>query len=125
MIPHFTDHAANERTYLAWIRTAIALMALGFLIERFDLFLAYLFHAQGGEAHVHASPAAEIAGIGLLLFAVLMVTLATRRFLAHERRIDSEEIAQYRATLPNLALGTAVAAMAIFLVVYLGWELAR
>jgi putative membrane protein len=120
VIPHFTDHAANERTYLAWIRTAIALMALGFLIERFDLFLAYLFHARVGEAHLHASPAAEIAGIGLLVFAVLMVTLATRRFLAHARRIDSEEIAQYRATLPNLALGTAVAATAIFLVVYLG-----
>jgi putative membrane protein len=31
--------AANERTFLAWVRTAIAVMAFGFLIERFDLFL--------------------------------------------------------------------------------------
>jgi putative membrane protein len=30
MIPRFTDHAANERTYLAWVRTAIAVMAFGF-----------------------------------------------------------------------------------------------
>ena len=38
MIERYSDHAANERTFLAWIRTAIAVMAFGFLVERFDLF---------------------------------------------------------------------------------------
>src|SRR5215469_2800993 len=37
MIKRYSDHAANERTFLAWVRTAIAVMAFGFLIERFDL----------------------------------------------------------------------------------------
>ena len=37
MIKRYTDHSANERTYLAWIRTSIAIMAFGFLIEKFDL----------------------------------------------------------------------------------------
>ncbi len=39
MIQRYSDHAANERTFLAWVRTAIAVMAFGFLVERFDLFL--------------------------------------------------------------------------------------
>ncbi len=39
MIEHYSDHAANERTFLAWVRTAIAVMAFGFLVEKFDLFL--------------------------------------------------------------------------------------
>ena len=39
MIRRYSDHAANERTFLAWVRTAIAVMAFGFVIERFDLFL--------------------------------------------------------------------------------------
>jgi len=39
MIKSYSDYAANERTFLAWVRTAIALMAFGFLLERFDLFL--------------------------------------------------------------------------------------
>lgn len=39
MISRYSDHAANERTYLAWVRTAIAVMAFGFLVEKFDLFL--------------------------------------------------------------------------------------
>ena len=33
------DHLANERTYLAWIRTSIGIMAFGFVVERFALFM--------------------------------------------------------------------------------------
>jgi hypothetical protein len=39
MIRNFSDHAANERTFLAWVRTAIAVMAFGFLVAKFGLFL--------------------------------------------------------------------------------------
>ena len=39
MIERYSDHAANERTFLAWVRTAIAIMAFGFMVEKFDLFL--------------------------------------------------------------------------------------
>jgi putative membrane protein len=41
MIKRYTDHAANERTFLAWVRTSIAIMAFGFLVEKFDLFLEF------------------------------------------------------------------------------------
>jgi len=40
MIRNFGDHSANQRTFLAWVRTAIAVMAFGFLVEKFDLFMA-------------------------------------------------------------------------------------
>ena len=32
MIKNYTAHAANERTYLAWIRTSIAIMGLGLFL---------------------------------------------------------------------------------------------
>ena len=41
MREHFGDHSANERTLLAWIRTGIAIMAFGFLVEKFTLFLNF------------------------------------------------------------------------------------
>ena len=34
MIRNFSDHSANERTFLAWVGTAIAVMAFGFLVEK-------------------------------------------------------------------------------------------
>jgi putative membrane protein len=50
MIGNFGDHAANERTFLAWVRTAIAIMAFGFLVEKFDLFLELAAPSLAGRA---------------------------------------------------------------------------
>ena len=57
MIKRYSDHAANERTFLAWVRTAIAVMAFGFVIERFDLFLQVIAPqmAQGSPVRMARS----------------------------------------------------------------------
>jgi putative membrane protein len=38
MIRGYSAHAANERTILAWVRIGIAVIAFGFVIEKFNLF---------------------------------------------------------------------------------------
>jgi putative membrane protein len=45
MIRGYSDHAANERTFLAWLRTSIAVIAFGFVIEKFNLFVLTLLNA--------------------------------------------------------------------------------
>jgi uncharacterized membrane protein YidH (DUF202 family) len=37
VISGYSDHAANERTFLAWVRTGIATIAFGFVVEKFNL----------------------------------------------------------------------------------------
>ncbi len=37
-----TDHLANKRTFLAWVRTGIALMGFGFVISKFEIFIHIL-----------------------------------------------------------------------------------
>jgi uncharacterized membrane protein YidH (DUF202 family) len=37
-----TDHMANERTYLAWVRTGITIMALGFVVAKFGIIIREL-----------------------------------------------------------------------------------
>ncbi|HEX7199053.1 MAG TPA: DUF202 domain-containing protein [Dongiaceae bacterium] len=59
MISGYTDHAANERTFLAWIRTGVAVIAFGFVIEKFNLFLLTLA-AAGLEHEVHRSQLAQM-----------------------------------------------------------------
>src|SRR5882762_1310876 len=39
MIRDYRDQSANERTFLAWVRTGIAVIAFGFVIEKFNLFV--------------------------------------------------------------------------------------
>lgn len=122
MIENFRDHAANERTYLAWIRTAIALMAFGFVIEKFDLFLRYISLAT--SVHIK-SPGmrAEGAGLVMILTGLILVALSTWNFIRNRRLIDSENHLIYSGTWLNLALGGAVALMGLFLVAYIVREI--
>ena len=92
MIKHYTDHSANERTYLAWIRTSIAIMAFGFLIEKFDIFVSYIGKAIGNEEHFQSSLSAEIVGLGLFLVGVLIVITSTVRFFTYKKSIESDAI---------------------------------
>jgi len=49
MIRGYSDHAANERTFLAWVRTGIAVVAFGFVVEKFNLFIATIASSALGE----------------------------------------------------------------------------
>ena len=65
-------HQANERTMLAWLRTGIALMAFGFAIARFGVFLRQV--AAIGSVTVHAPRSLGSAWLGAALVAAGMVT---------------------------------------------------
>jgi len=63
MIRRYSDHAANERTFLAWVRTAIAVMAFGFVIERFDLFLQAIASQRQPQLNPTGATFANAAGL--------------------------------------------------------------
>jgi putative membrane protein len=92
MIQRYSDHAANERTFLAWIRTAIAVMAFGFLVERFDLFLEIAGQSLARRA---LSPTGQlvgnVAGLILIVLGAATIVLATWRFRRTAIAIDSAE----------------------------------
>ena len=121
MIKNFTDHSANERTYLAWIRTAIAIIAFGFLIERFDLFLAYI--AEALPERVPAFPSAHhealILGLGLVVLGIALMVFATLRFVSIEKEIDHEERRRPSGTLTVIGFATLLFLFSLSLLGYL------
>lgn len=118
MIPRYSDHAANERTYLAWIRTAIAIMALGFLIEKFDLFLAYAAHMLQGDPHLGSSRPAEIMGLLLVVLGTIIVIGSTLRFVVTRKQIASENTTAYQG-YSDILLGILMAISALAMLVYM------
>jgi inner membrane protein YidH len=80
------EHLANERTLLAWVRTAIALMGLGFVVARFGLFLRQL--AVERAAPVEPAHASAVIGATLVAASVLITALSTRRFFRARAQID-------------------------------------
>jgi len=68
------DHLANERTFLAWLRTSIALMAFGFVVMKFSLFLRHLtllLASDQGQQHFSLQlPASHTTRSGIFIVAL-------------------------------------------------------
>lgn len=119
-IRNYNDHAANERTFLAWVRTSIAVTAFGFLIERFDLFLEFASRAvDDGEVPFRRSEVGIIAGLVLIIAGVVMAVLATLRFIRTARQIDSDEIVPGTGSHIDIALAALLTLLATALFYYL------
>ncbi len=75
------EHQANERTFLAWVRTCIALIGFGFAIARFGLFVHQLNIAlTRTEPTPNPLFTSENLGLCLLLFGMVMLGLAAWRY---------------------------------------------
>lgn len=93
MINRYSDHAANERTFLAWVRTAIAVMAFGFLVEKFDLFLEVAARSLAGKPPSAVTQVAgNVAGLSLILLGGAMMVVAILRYRQIAKDIDDPEV---------------------------------
>ena len=120
MIKSFNDYAANERTFLAWVRTAIALMAFGFLLERFDLFLQMAAITMGDKApHIADAGFGRGAGLGILIAGVV----AAIRFVKNAQDIASEEVKADKGRGVDIALAALLVLLGLALAVYLSHAL--
>ncbi len=120
MIRHYADHAANERTFLAWVRTAITVMAFGFLIERFDIFLTTIVsEAPSHPFALHGQRFANEAGLAFILVGVAMIVIAAVRFFRIAKELDKDEVIPSSGVLFDLALAGLLLLLGISLFLYL------
>ncbi len=113
MIRHYDVHAANERTYLAWIRTALAIAGFGFIVDKFGLWA----RAALDTAPVRSGILIDHAGLAMMIVSLVVLTGSTVRFLATQRRIDSEEEFPWRFDLSDILLGTSLIAIALVAII--------
>ena len=93
MIERYSDHAANERTFLAWVRTAIAIMAFGFLVQKFYRFLRIASASLNARSLPERSRiVGDIAGLLLIVLGGAMMVLAAVRFRKTTLDIDAKEM---------------------------------
>jgi putative membrane protein len=83
------DYLANERTLLAWVRTGVALIGLGFVVARFGLFLREV--AGRGNAPgpaVLREPWSTLLGTLIMLLAALLLGLSYLRYRDVTQALD-------------------------------------
>jgi putative membrane protein len=110
-IKNYTDHAANERTFLAWVRTSVAVVGFGFLVERFDLFIGVMAPKLKRAAGLPGEQFGHIAGLTLIVLGMAMIGIAAWRFWRTAREIDDAK------TYPGVGsrLDLALALLLLFL----------
>ena len=104
---HVSEHLANERTILAWIRTAIAVMTLGVGINRFSLYLVEFSHivpGSGRTANIHA----EELGVGLVILGIVMMLGAIWHYLDVAKAIDEDTYRPSRLKIVLTSLAVVV-----------------
>ncbi len=119
MIIRYSDHSANERTFLAWVRTSIAIMAFGFLIERFDLFLRLASPELAGRSDAAHSRVANAVGLMFLVVGMAMTAISALRFFRTAKQIDAEESVAASGVRFDLALATLLFLLGCSLLMYL------
>jgi putative membrane protein len=122
LIERYSDHSANERTFLAWVRTSIAVMAFGFLVEKFDLFLEIMTGVNGAwKPGVLGQVVGNVAGLLLILLGGTMIILSLIRFRRVALNIDSVDIRPGSGGRMDMALVSLLVLLGATLFVYLSY----
>ena len=103
---------AAERTLLAWIRTAVALIGLGFVVARFGLFLQLLDRQVGTSTTHHVSP---WIGVGLALLGAITAATSSWQHARFRRTLGADDLpAGYRSGAAlAVGFGVSVAGLAL------------
>jgi putative membrane protein len=119
---------AGERTLLAWIRSGLAVMGLGFLVARFGMVMFLLRHpayistgtADGSNPPQPPFLSTEI-GVALVILSGVMIATAVLQHWRFTSRLPKNQLPLGYSTAPSLMLATLLAVVGLVLAVYLVW----
>lgn len=109
---------AAERTFLAWVRTGLALIAVGFAVSRFSLFLREL-SVSAARLIPHTEGLSLWAGVGLVGLGVVVNISAVWRYLRITRQLSSGTWVAGKVSKSAIGLGCVLAAAGIAMAAYL------
>ena len=112
-----SDHLANERTFLAWIRTSISIIVFGFVVAKFGITLREFLRISGNAAH--ESGTSLMIGLGFMMMGIFMALVAGYRYRVTMRSLDAGNFKPAGAIVTILAvlaalLGTILAVYLIY-----------
>jgi putative membrane protein len=110
------DHLANERTFLAWVRTGAAIVIFGFAIGRFSIAIRQLSSFLG---HPTRTIGASVwMGAGAIISGVLLVIAGLIRYRKTRLQLDSDTFRPAGFVLDLVTMLTVVfgVALAVYLV---------
>jgi putative membrane protein len=110
---------AAERTLLAWVRSGLTVMALGFVVARFGLFLALLAASSGSPARSHHPHWSSALGIALVVLGASAILGALQNHRSYVRSLPPEDLPRLAIPWLTPLLVSSIAAVGFLLAMYL------
>ncbi len=101
-----SDHLANERTFLAWIRTSISVIVFGFVVAKFGITLRQFLRLQDKSAQ--ESGVSLGIGVGFMAVGILMAVVALVRYRNTRTRLETGDFRPAGPITTILGLITAL-----------------
>lgn len=115
--PSAADHLANERTFLAWIRTSIAVMGFGFVVVKFSLFIRQLASLVDVRLVIPGKGYSPVIGIFLIIIGAIVSLLSFIRYKNIEKQLTSGEY--FPSFTLSLLTTIAILIISLMLILYL------
>jgi putative membrane protein len=113
---------AAERTLLAWVRTGLTIMAFGFVVARFGLFLRLLAaqHVPTASAVTQAPhELSNLVGIALVLIGTGCMILGAVQHRSYVKTLPPDDVPRTHSAIYPITLSLMLAALGLVLAVYL------
>src|SRR5262249_36504508 len=114
-----TEYLANERTFLAWIRTSVAVVSLGFVLARFSVWLQELAMHRQPQMQAHRAGISLPIGVAMMLLGGLRSVLADWRYDGVNRDIEHGKVSAERGLVILVTAMVALLSGAMIVLVLL------
>ncbi|MEM0139811.1 MAG: DUF202 domain-containing protein [Ferroplasma sp.] len=108
----FTDHFANKRTFLAWMRTGISLMGFGFVIAKFVIFLHVLENKS-----MSGFSDSLVAGEVMIIVGMITIAYGLYEYISNEKDLDNNQY--YSRKTEMFVFAAIIIGMAILLLLFI------
>lgn len=110
------QHLANERTYLAWIRTAIAIIGIGSLSSSLHFLI-------GDTGKIISNILALIVGSGAAVLGVIIIVFATYSFVKKKKQIETGVFYMLSFPVYTTSIFLIILAIAAILYFIIEWSI--
>jgi putative membrane protein len=113
-----TQLLAAERTFLAWVRTSIAIASLGFVVAKFGIWLRELAAQLNPNLQVQTTAMSLPIGIGMMIFGGLLTLAAAWHFRVVSKSIEQGRMHSNRGLVTAVTVGVVLltAVMVVYLI---------
>jgi len=112
-----TEFLANERTFLAWIRTSISIISLGFVIAKFGVWLRELASRLAPQIPMRSTGMSLPMGVAMMALGGLLAVLAAWHYHLVNQAIERGEVRASRGLIVTVTV--AVALLALMMIAYM------